>query len=333
MLSENLDDYMEQSVPFHEAKFNEMMKNMNIKLKPASNPPSFDGLEILKAKKCDKVCQNDTLWEELDEFFNSMKKTSVQQPNTSNSSATVRSTKSADEIATKTVKISVDESNGDLIFDTNFRRNRYNDQSSQNIGRQFPVSSPFGLNSNRNVQNRKYSENSNNNYTMPATTTSNDNHMPFGPVKRKPSDSGNDFFKKPTYNTNKMPVQSAQSNPFQLKSDFKSATEELMFQYNKKHQAGASASSSANQDDNFSYNTHPDGGLKRSLGGRRTIHSQYVPPFANNSDKNSTPSPGTQDVGLNDAIDTSHPRLKNVDAKMIETISNEIMDQCDRVGM
>lgn len=331
MVSDNLDDYMKLSVPFHDAKFDEMMKNMNITLKPASNPPSFDAIDILKSKKCDKVCQNDALFDELDAFFNEMKRT----PNTSKSPAIVQSTKSANDIAKMPMEISVDESSGDLIFETNFRRNRNNNQSSQNAGQQFPV--PFGFNGNRNLEKRIYPEHPSTNYSVPTPSTSSDNNMPFGSVKRKQHDAGNDIFKKPTLNTNHMPAPSkaenVEQNPFQAKCDFKSATEELMIQYNKKHHNTAAAT--GNQSDNFSYNTHPDGGLKRSLGGRRTVNSKFVPPFANNSGNSSTSSSGVHEGGAPNicGIDMSHPRLKNVDAKMIENISNEIMHQCDCVGM
>lgn len=89
-----------------------------------------------------------------------------------------------------------------------------------------------------------------------------------------------------------------------------------------------------NQNDNFAYNTHPNGGLKRSLGGRRSVNSSFVPPFANQVN-NPSRSSSSHDEGREcsaHGIDMSHPRLKNVDPKMIETISNEIMDYGDRVG-
>lgn len=330
MLSDNMDRYMEHSVPFHDAKFTEMMKNMNITLKPASNPPSFDATDILKAKKCDKVCQNDALLDELDDFFNSMKKT---PKSASNSSGVVGRTKSANDVAKNPVKMSVDEASGDLVFETNFRRNRSTEHSTQNAGQSIPAPPPsFGFRGNRNFENRVYPEHSSNIYSAPASSTSNDNNNPFGAVKRKQYDTGNDYFKKPTLNTNYMPsnAENADQNSFQAKCDFKSATEELAIQYNKKH-GGAGFS---NQNDNFSYNTHPDGGLKRSLGGRRPVNSKFVPPFAHHSGNNSTSSSDNYESGRSNLgnIDMTHPRLKNVDPKMIETISNEIMDKCDRVG-
>lgn len=345
MLSDNLDDYMELSVPFHEAKLNEMLKKMNITLEPASSPPSCDPVEILNSKKCDKICQNDVLFDELNEFFNEMKQTS----NTNDSPAIVQTTKSADDIAKKPVKITVDESSGDLVFDTNFRRNRNNEQKPpkpQNAGQQFPVPPLFGFNANRNLENRRCpDQQANNNCTVPAPSTSSDNHMPFGPVKRKSYDGGNDLFKKPALNTHHMPVHNTENvshNPFHAKCEFKSAHEELLNQYNKKHQnIGGAAGGDINQSDNFSYNTHPDGGLKRSLGGRRNVFSKFVPPFANNAGASSSSSAGGEcdgDGGGGDTaanlsgIDMNHPRLKNVDKKMIETISNEIMHQCERVG-
>lgn len=329
MLSDNMDDYMKQSVPFHDAKFTEMMKNMNITLKPASNPPSFDATEILKSKKCDKVCQNDVLLDELDDFFNSLKKT----PNTSNSSAIVGRTKSASAIAKNPVKMSVDEESGDLEFEMDFRPNRSNGQNAKNAGQPLPMpSSSFGFKPNRNLENRVYPEHSNSNYSVSAPSTSNDYTSPFAPVKRKQYDTGNDVFKKPALNANYVPpnAESSEPNPFQSKCDFKSASEELAIQYNKKH-SGAGAS---NQSDNFSYNTHPDGGLKRSLGGRRTVNSKFVPPFAHHSGDNSTSSSDAYESDRSNMgrIDMTHSRLKNVDPKMIETISNEIMDKCDRVG-
>lgn len=336
MLSDNLDDYMELSVPAHDAKFEEMMKNMNITLKPASNPPSCNALDILKSKKCDKVCQNHILFHELDEFFNSTKRKSTQGPSTSESAAAaavVSCSKTTNDTAdmNRLVKISVDDSSGDLIFETNFRPKRNNDQVPKNDTQYYPgpSSSSFG---NRNLENRITTEPSSN--YIPSS--SGNTHTPFGGFKRKQYDSDNHFVKKSAHTANLSSIPNAtntEQNPFLAKCDFRSATEELMNQYHKKHQNTA-----ANQSDNFSYNTHPNGGLKRSLGGRRTINSQFVPPFAHNSDNNTTSSTWTRDDNDDNddkpstRINMNHPRLKNVDAKMIETISNEIMHQCECVG-
>lgn len=321
---------MDQSAALHDAKFTEMLKKMNITLKPASIPPSFDAADILKSKKCDKVCQNDVLLDELDEFFNSMKKAT----NTSNSSTSVERMSSAIDTAKNPIKISVDESNGDLIFETNFRRNRnHTAQNAQNSVQSIPAPPSFGFKGSRSLENRVYPEHSS---TTSAPSTSNHCNNPYGPVKRRLHDAGNanDFSKKPAFNTNYAPVptnaENDEQNRFQVQNDFKSASEELLIQYNKKHHNAAATSST----DNFSYNTHPDGGLKRSLGGRRTVNSKFVPPFANKSGNSGTSPSATHDgaAGNISGIDMSHPRLKNVDAKMIENISNEIMDQCDRVG-
>lgn len=334
LLSQNFDDYIKESVPVHQAKLEEKMKKLNIKLKPTIRP-TVDLNEMLKSKKCEGVCKNDELLEELDQFFNSMKKKPVRPPSTMKSSANIAPPNLSNDTSNDTIKMSIDDSSGDLVFETNFRRKKSIHQA-QNANQQGAsggfLSSVFK--NNRTAENR-FNISRASSEPGPSTSTEHQepdyqkiNHNPYGygGLKRKQEENGNNFFKKPTYLPRPEP-QNDDQTPFEPKCDFKSATEELTIQYNKKHNMN-------NQNDNFSYNTHPNGGLRRSLGGRRTVNNKFVPPYGNNENNNRSnsniASAGDFDPTAH-GIDMSHPRLKNVDAKMIETISNEIMDQCDRV--
>lgn len=328
LLYQNLDDYIKESVPVYQAKLEEKMKTLNIKLKPTIRP-TVDLNEMLKSKRCEGVCKNDELLEELNQFFNSMKKKTLP-PSTSKSSANnVPSNFSND-----TIKMSIDDSNGDLVFETNFRRKKDIHQAqkaNQQSGSAGLLTSIFK--NNRTAENR-FNLNASKTSSEPGPSTSTEHqepscgksvYNPWGGLKRKQEESGSKFVKKPTYLPRPEP-QIDDQTPFEPKCDFKSATEELTIQYNKKNNMNSN-------NDNFSYNTHPNGGLRRSLGGRRTINNKFVPPYGNN--ENNPSNSNSANEGNFDAaahgIDMSHPRLKNVDPKMIETISNEIMDQCDRV--
>lgn len=56
--------------------------------------------------------------------------------------------------------------------------------------------------------------------------------------------------------------------------------------------------------------------------------------FAHHFGDNSASSSDAYESGHSNMgrIDMTHQRLKNVDAKMIEAISNEIIDKCDAIG-
>lgn len=318
MLSDNLDDYMEHSVPVHEAKFNEMMKKLNINLTPAIVQPSFDVIDILKSKKCEGPCKNDVLLDEFDQFFNSMKKKPISSLGKINSPFTLAKPSNSEKIG---------DTNGEFVFKLNFRRKTDASQSTQNINQSVPKPA-FNYRSNQAPENRFASDQHHSTSTPSTSTdynmsTTRNTFHPFGGLKRKPEETAGNFVKKSTWPPKPEP-EPIEPNPFQPKCDFKSAHDELIDQYNKKH-------STNNQNKGHSYNAHPDGGLRRSLGGRRTIHNKFTPPFAN-QDNNSSAQSGPSLENNIHGIDMTHPRLKNVEAKMIETISNEIMDQCDRVG-
>lgn len=325
MLSDDLDEYVEQSIPVHEANLQKLMKKLNIQLKPVSSKPSFNPKDILSSKKCTGTCKNDLLFADLDDFFNSMKKPPREHPSSSKTSLNDMSARSNDRTSDKSVRMSIDDSNGDLVFETNFRR--------KNNQAQTPTfSTPsWSTSENRGPENPSmFPKYPNNNFKSNASTSADAqttyNRNAYNPVvntKRKPDDSGHNFFKQPEY-LHQQESKAGDQNAFTRRNDFVSASEELAIQYNKKFCAG-------NQNDNFAYNTNPSGGVRRSLGGRRTINNKFVPPFANQ--ENNAPNSNATDENVADPrIDLSHPRLKNVDAKMIENISNEIMDRCDRVG-
>lgn len=315
MLSDDLDEYIHHSIPVQQRKFEDMLKELNINVEPGTLNSKLENPvdRFPDTQKCEQTCQNDKLLTDLDDFFNSVnRRKTLPKTNQTDNSKCITPVCSSSSDSSKSVKISVDESNGDLVFDTNFRRNR--------DGRQYVPQTTASSNENR--------------FAFPSVVRDNrttehqpklfDNHFaPTAPVKRRQDDVGNDIFKRPNYTTRPEP------NSYVPRNDFISANEELTIQYNKKYGGGNNQT-----DNNMPYNTNPDGSIRRSLGGRRMVNNKFNPPYANqdnNSNNASNPNQPENSLSLN-GIDMSHPRLKNVDPKMAETISNEIMDECDRVG-
>lgn len=305
-----------------------MMKTLNIDVKPGTTRSTINAdniLKSMKSKKCEGVCKNDKLLDDLDTFFNSMKKKPVLLPSSSKATVTNpnQTNKFNSNTTTTNTRFTVDESNGDLVFDTNFKRIGQNvQQPFQPLRDNQSTSQDYRLPDNNQPM---FSDHQSSSYRPAETSTTSNSFNPYGGggLKRKQLEPANDFFKRSTNPMNREPEKS-EPNSFIPKNDFKSASEELVIQYNKKHGGG-------NQKE-MAYNTNPNGGLRRSLGGRRTVTNKFVPPFAN-QENNANHSNQTEEVSLSiNGIDMSHPRLKNVDPKMAETISNEIMDQCDRVG-
>lgn len=324
ILSDDLSEYVKESAAMHVKKCDEMMQKLNIKLKPGSVKSSLSTSnpeELIESKKCQGVCKNDLLLDNLDKFFNTMKKRStltVNKPLPKSNNGEVGSS----------VKVNVDDS-GDLVFDMNFKRKRANVQ-------QTPSNQPST--SNNQWHNQRVTENQppplrpnyqTNNFT-PIETVATNKFNPFNPnggMKRRTDDpTPNSCFKRPSYVPNQEPDRN-EPNAFMPKNDFITATEEMTIQYNRKYGGG-------NQTDNLPYNTNPNGVLRRSLGGRRTVPTvlnKFVPPFANQDNSAVNSNQANENSPL-DEVEMSHPRLKNVEPKMIEAIVNEIIDQCDRVG-
>lgn len=321
MLSDDLDEYVAQSTAAQVSGFNDMMKNLGIKLNPANVQPSVDANVFLKSKKCDNVCKNDVLFDNLNKFFNSMKVQPKLMPavNQQTFGRDSHSNPNNNVANNKSVKISVDQSNGDYVFETNFRRKR---DAGQNI-QSAPYQSSFPhAKENRSTENSSnFPGHSSDIFRQGQNTFSNSSNN-FS-AKRKINENSNNFVKRSNYASN---AEVNESNRFEPRNHFKTASEELADQYSKKH--------GTNPQNDMAYNVHPNGGLRRSLGGRRTINpanNKFVPPFANPENSAST-SDTPNEAAVVHGMDMSHPRLKNVDAKMIEIISNEIMDRCDRVG-
>lgn len=317
MLSDDLDMYIKQSNPFHQRNLEDKMKTLNIELKAGSIKSSMNTQRLdnlLMSKKCEGTCRNDLLLDELDKFFNSMKKR--PNLNTSNTGA-----KPNTNGAGHTLKMDIDEC-GDLVFDTNFKRKKVFQQNTPNPFQAATTSYNRELNQDIRVDNRVSITSRQNDHFKPAEGSKSNIFNPYSSAKRKTDEAFNDCFKRPSVPSNSEPDRN-DANPFVPRNDFLTATEELTIQYNKKYGSG-------NQNDNTAYNTNPNGGLRKSLGGRRTVNNKYVPPFAN-QDNNSTNS-GQMDDSAFLGMDMNNPRLKNIDEKMIEAIRNEIIDKCDLVG-
>lgn len=99
---------------------------------------------------------------------------------------------------------------------------------------------------------------------------------------------------------------------------FKTAQDELEIQYEKRY----GNSNGANQ----SYGTG-----RKTLGGRRTVGSPFVPPIAQQQQQQHQPKPRDNDADT-DMYD-NNDRLKHIDPKMIELIRSEIMDRFAPIGM
>lgn len=121
---------------------------------------------------------------------------------------------------------------------------------------------------------------------------------------------------------------------------FKTAREKLLIDQQKKFGrnrggggGGASTSgSSGGQTASSNYGTS-----KRSLGARRGLNSKFVPPVINRDDEDSDnggilvqkalgSAGGSSRKSNNDPQEPVDERLKNIDPKMIELVTNEIMD-------
>lgn len=97
-------------------------------------------------------------------------------------------------------------------------------------------------------------------------------------------------------------------------SDFRSGNDELQSRYEKKNGTNAAAGTSTN-------------GGRKSLGGRRTVQSQFVPPFAQPQQQHQQQKhPNTEPLDTDD-------RLKHIDPKMVELIRSEIMHRFSPVCM
>lgn len=233
MLSENLDDYIKEAVqPVHQAKFEAMMKKLNVKINPVAIRPPEISTEMLQSNKCEGVCKNDLLLDEVDQFFNSMKKKPTLPPqSTSRAIANVTFPKPTNYATNDSVKISVDDI-VDLEFETNFRRKRDANRGIKNVIQRGPSSSS-GFGNSRVTENRFPTVDLNSN---PASVPT-DNQKPFernkfdpfSALKRKPDESGTNLFKKPAYLPKPQP-ENDDRTPFVPKCDFKSATEELTIQ-------------------------------------------------------------------------------------------------------
>lgn len=322
MLSDDLDEYVAQSSAAQVSGFNDMMKSLGIKLNPTNVQPSVDANVILKSKKCEDVCKNDVFFDNLNKFFNSMKVQPKLMPavNQQTFGRDLYSNPSNNHTNNNSsVKISVDQSNGDYVFETNFRRKRDAGQNNQSAPYQSSI--PHAKENRATENSSNFPGHSSDIFRQGQNTFSNSSNN-FS-AKRKINEVPNNFVKRSNYVSN---AEANESNRFEPRNHFKTASEELADQYSKKH--------GNNPQNDMAYNVHPNGGLRRSLGGRRTINpvnNKFVPPFANPDNSASTSDTPNEAVVVN-GMDMSHPRLKNVDAKMIEIISNEIMDRCDRVG-
>ncbi|CAD7088648.1 unnamed protein product [Hermetia illucens] len=77
----------------------------------------------------------------------------------------------------------------------------------------------------------------------------------------------------------------------------------------------------------FSY-----GASKKSLGARRTVQSKFIPPVKNAPEGSANLAYDGQTAGEGDEFVVADERLRNIEPKMVELISNEIMSKLKPVG-
>lgn len=130
--------------------------------------------------------------------------------------------------------------------------------------------------------------------------------------KRKCDDEyGNGAWKQRNWTRNDANDECDRTKPLPM---FKTGLDELEIRYDKKF----GTSNAANQS---------TGTGRKTLGGRRTVGSQFVPPVMGQQQQKLKDN--DTDVDMFDSND----RLKHIDPKMIELIRSEIMDNSAPIGM
>ncbi|XP_031624050.1 fidgetin-like protein 1 isoform X2 [Contarinia nasturtii] len=287
-----------------------MMKEMNVQIAPGSLQSNLDTKQfddILKSKKCENTCKNDALLDDLDKFFNLMKK----RPTINSQKPPYESKNTKGESS----KMCINDS-GDLVFNMNFKGKTAFDQNTPNQQPYRPT-----LNNQFHNQTTQNQTSHQNDISRPAETTN--AFHPIYATKRKTDNDIYESSKRPSY----LPTtqqEKIEPNLYAPQNSFRTATEELSIQHAKKYGMGN------NQNENMQYNVKPSGGLRKSLGGRRSVGGQFVSPLQN-SNTSANNSNQMNDTPAIDGFDMNHPRLKNVDSKMIEAIQNEIVTKCDVV--
>lgn len=312
MLSDDLEEYSKKSAPLQQENLQKMMKEMNIQIAPGSLKSTLNAQQqfgdTLKTKKCENKCKNDVLLDNLHTFFNLMKK----RPTLKTNKSPPPKITNVDE--SESSKMCIDDSTGDLVFNMKFKGKHVFDENTSNNQQYQPT---FG---NQQFHSRT-AQNHQNDIPKPVDTFS--PYNPYNPKRKTDNDIGESSSKRPSY-LPKVQQQENESNSYTPQNDFRTATEELYIQQAKKYGTG-------NQNDNAPYNVNPSGGIRKTLGGRR-LGGRFVSPMARSEDTASSSNQGNQTSSAFQGMDMNHPRLKNVDSKMIEAIQNEIVTKCDLVG-
>lgn len=338
MLQEDLKDYVEKSVPVHQANFDKLMKEMNLNLTPIQVKPKSNVKDLLNSKKCDGICKSDKLIENIKATFehiksNNNKKKNFQETTKSMPSQALTNKSNENDKS--------DEDDGDLVFDLKFDRIKTVIDNSEPATSSIAPINHFVL------------------PKLPSTATVPripdclklpckaskfvSSYRTITSVKRKAEemDSDNednegkriDFPSKQNYQPNPL---SSSNESLERKTDFQTGSDELQNQYAKRYGNGNTDSSKAYA------------GGKR-LGARvgRTVHSKFVSPIQNQQNANhnycdnqrnyvnddNTKINRDNDEPKSDMTNTSDDiRLRNIDANMIERIQNEIMHQHAEIG-
>lgn len=341
MLYDDVSNYNKLAAPIHKAKFEKMMSDLNIEMpKNLKIQPKFEkqAIKLIKEKKCDGVCKNDLGKANTDtnvagcSRYEAKLDTNVAKDiATASSSGKNVPNNAADTVSMQagndTPKNVYENESGEIVFNLNFNKNR--NLSQNTVSPEEPPAKRVILDETEPEIKPKLPE-----FHKPRIVPSKfvSNYNTFTSIKRKT----NDDFVSPIVDQRQNEDETTGSNK---PKDFRSATEELQIQYQKKF--GGSTNNNAQQNAG-----------RKTLGCRRAgAYSKFVPPMQNSEADHNQPSTSTahrppfanQSTDSNRMINTNNnqanvgglsddARLKNIEPQMIERIQNEIMGDFSPVG-
>lgn len=307
-MEDELPEYIRESTPVYEAKMDKMIADMKLDIKPIIVKPKIDVSNFLKSMKCEGRCKNDILLED----FQKMVMIDKSHPPKYVSTVIPSAVPIQPRIFEKT-------NEKDCSFDSKFHHFKNMSDDSAPSRSHYSINEPSTSGAaglipklpDFHKERCKPSRFSVNTYKS------------FTSVKRKPDDDICEVDKRPHL----LPSNDVES---QKKVDFMTGQELLQQQYQNKH-------GNVNKNQNNHTGPQNNGAMRRTLGGRRTVNSKFVPPVQDDTNQNQLASNSSGNGGYSSSTDqvfdeNSFPRLKNIDPKMIEQIKNEIMSNFSPVG-
>lgn len=316
MLDDDLTGYMELSTSVHQPKIDKLIADMKLHF-VAPPMPDIDIGKMLSGLKCQESCKNKKLMENIANVFKSKDPAPIKKPaNTPSVTPSVTSNPKHD-------------SDDEIVFD--LKLNRIKNLTDKPVINE-PSTSSFMQPPLRVPEIKTKLPDFHKDRIKPSKFVH--TYTTITSVKRKPEDDFTEVEKRPHLATD-----STESNNYapQKKFDFKTGNEELLLQNQMRHgvqNAGGAQGGNA---------------MRKTLGGRRNVLSKFVPPVQNTNAQNTIASNSTNASNENrnngfisnlnsnpmpgSAVDENvNARLKNIEPRMIELISNEIMNHFAPVG-